>query len=172
MSESFKQFEWPEDYYIWLCDMIDLETHSGYSDLISFLYDAKYTWSVPKDGNRAQDGKNLRRDYIYEYYYDEGAWMDDPCSWLEMFIALARRVRIDLMPDYDLEIEDWFWQFLELWGLKKWQESGEKVAKTAKNCQKLGQKFENSGKNLPNSQLFDREIWTEIQSWLAKKYDF
>lgn len=161
MSESFKQFEWPEDYYIWLCDMIDLETHSGYSELISFLYNTEFTWSVPKDVNRAEDGKYLRQDYIYEYYYDEGPWIEEPCSWLEMFIALARRVRVDLMSDFDLEIEDWFWQFLELWGLK-----------TGKNGQFTGQKFNFLGKNLQKSELFDQDIWAKVQSWLAKNYDF
>ena len=161
MSGSFKQFEWPDDYYMWLCDMIDLETHSGYSDLISFLYDAKFTWSVLKDSSRAQDGKDLRQDYIHEYYFDDGEWIYEPCSWLEMFVALARRVRVDIMPDFDLTIGDWFWQILELWGLKQ-----------AKNGQFTGQKFENLGKNLQNSELFDQDIWTRIQSWLAKNYDF
>ena len=161
MSGSFKQFEWPDDYYIWLCDKIDLETHSGYSDLISFLYNTEFTWSVPKDNNRAGDGKALRMEYIYQNYYDEGGWTEEPCSWLEMLIALATRIRVDLMPDFDLEIEDWFWQILDIWGLKQ-----------GKNCQFTGQKFENLGKNLQNSELFDQDIWAKIQSWLAKKYDF
>lgn len=161
MGESFKQFEWPDDYYIWLCDMIDIDTHSGYSDLISFLYNTEFTWSVAKDVNRAQDGKDLRQDYICEFYYDEGRWMEEPCSWLEMFIALARRIRVDLMPDYDLEIEDWFWQILELWDLKP-----------GKNCHFTGQKFENLGKKVAKNDFFDQDIWSKVQAFLAKKYDF
>ena len=66
MMRTFKHFEWPDDYYIWLCDLVDLDAHSGYSNLISFLYDTEFVWSVAKDANRAGDGRQLREDYIYE----------------------------------------------------------------------------------------------------------
>lgn len=144
MSRSFKHFEWPDNYYIWLCDMIDLETHSGYSDLISFLYNTEFTWSVPTDSNRAQDGKNLRADYICDNPDDEGEWLDDPCSWLEMLIALARRVRVDLMPDFDIELEGWFWQFVNNKERKNYRFENNKERQNYKqNCRNSNKERQN-----------------------------
>ena len=169
MSGSFKQFEWPDDYYIWLCDMIDLDSHSGYSDLISFLYNTEFTWSVAKDVNRAEDGKALRQDYIYEFYYDEGSWVEEPCSWLEMFVALARRIRVDLMPDYEMGGDYWFWELI--------------LGDFGQNYLPLFQKFghffpemwQKSEKKVANSKKvasFCHDIWSKIQQFLAENYDF
>ena len=176
MSRSFKHFEWPDDYYIWLCDMIDLETHSRYSNLISFLYNTEFVWSVAKDNNRAGDGKYLRQDYIYEYYYDEGEWLDEPCSLLEMLIALARRVRVDILPEFDMDTSDWFWIFMSHFGFDKYDNehfSEDKFCACflVKNLQK-GKNLLFSSKKFSETENFDMEIWSQLQFWLAENYDF
>ena len=165
MSGSFKHFEWPDNYYIWLCDMIDLETHIDCSDFVSFLYDTEFTWSVPKDNNRAFDGIYLRQDYIYDYPDDEGNWMNDSCSWLEMLVALARRIRIELMPDYNLEIEDWFWKIIHIWG-PEFDEN--LLCKTLCKIEKTGFTV----KNFQKTDILSADIWQQVQFWLAKNYDF
>lgn len=169
MSRSYKHFEWPDNYYIWLCDLIDLETHSGNSNLISFLYDTEFTWSVPRDNNRAHDGIDLRQDYISEYQYDDGEWVEDACSWLEMLIALARRIRVEIMPDFDIGIDEWFWKIVHIWGPNFEDE------KCVKKCVKNVCKTQNRGfcvKNFEKTDISETDIWRQVQFWLAKNYDF
>ena len=179
MSRSFKHFEWPDNYYIWLCDLIDLETHSGYSDLISFLYCTEFIWSVPTDSNRAQDGIDLRLDYISDNPDDDGEWVDDACSWLEMLIALARRVRTDIMPDFNISVDGWFWQFisdkerinyrnLDDFSSENLPLFQEFVTFLKDDSKKVAKKVANDEKKWQ----MDEDIWRKINRYLAENYDF
>ena len=175
---TFKHFEWPEDYYIWLCDLVDLEAHSGYSNLISFLYDTEFVWSVVKDSNRAGDGKQLRYDYIdcfgdiESIDYDSMNWLNEPCSLLEMLIALARRTRIDIMPEFGNDTADWFWIFVKNLGFDSYDDG----------CifdEKFGPLFQKKVVTFGFWTTFSEkrdfsgvDIWHKLQSWLAKNYDF
>jgi hypothetical protein len=56
------------------------------------MHKKMFRWTVPNDDNRAADGKFLRVEFIS----DTGAqpdpdWMELPCSFLEMLIALCKR---------------------------------------------------------------------------------
>ena len=180
-DRSFWHLSPPHDYYIWLGEMIDLRAHSGYSKLVSFLFDTEYYWSVANDVNRAEDGRQLRFDYIFENCTDEDdSWADEPCSVLEMLIALASRVRVDIMPDFDLETEDWFWQFVSNLGLDEFddrhfyevevsQKIDDFLDRTGKNDLFSGQKI--SGHQQKKWSEYT-EIWYQMQFWLAENYDF
>ena len=178
MRWTFKHFEWPDDYYIWLCDLVDLETHSGYSKLISFLYDTEFVWSVAKDSNRAEDGKQLRYDYI-DYYnefrlvdYESMSWTDEPCSLLEMLIALARRTRIDLMPEFDISTSDWFWIFIKNLGFYGYDDRCEFYEKFVTLFQKKVSHFGFCDTFLEKRAFLGADIWQKLQAFLAKNYDF
>ena len=178
---SFWHLDPPDDYYIWLGEMINTRAHSGYSKLVSFLFDTEFYWLVANDVNRAEDGKQLRFDYIFENNIRDDAWVDEPCSVLEMLIALAGRVRVDIMPDFDLEIEDWFWQFVKNLGLDEFddrhfceveirQKIDDFLERTGKNdLFKLGVKnFRRGEKKAPQKV----EIWYQLHAWLAENYNF
>ena len=178
MRRTFKHFEWPDDYYIWLCDIVNMEAHSGYSNLISFLYDTEFVWSVAKDSNRAEDGKQLRYDYIDCYNefrfvdYESMSWTDEPCSILEMLIALARRTRIDLMPEFDMTTADWFWIFVKNLGFLGYDDRCIFDEKFLTLFQKKVSGFWFPDTFSEKRAFSDADIWHKLQSWLLKNYDF
>jgi hypothetical protein len=75
------------------------------------------------DGNRAEDGINLRYRFGREYSYPDAmieAYLDiRPCSVLEMMTALAIRCEDHLMSDPDIgdRTGQWFWNMLVNLGL-------------------------------------------------------
>ena len=79
------------------------------------LYVKEFVWLIPNDDNRAEDGKELRYEFINEHGIDEvdQAWLDLGCSVLEMMIALARRAAFES----DDEVVEWFWRFIFNLGL-------------------------------------------------------
>jgi hypothetical protein len=75
------------------------------------------------DGNRAEDGIDLRYRFGYEQGYDSpmiATLLDDrPCSVLEMLIALAIRCEEHIMNDPDIgnRTGQWFWNMIINLGL-------------------------------------------------------
>lgn len=61
------------------------------------MYVKEYTWFVPNDDNRVQDGKDLRDEFLATQGIDEvdRGWYDLGCSMLEMLIALSRRLSFE-----------------------------------------------------------------------------
>ena len=89
------------DYYIWLTDgMEDLDQEG----LLSFLFHVEYTYLIPNDRHRELDGLNLRREYCEEEEV-RGEPMDYiPCSVLEMMLALAKRIEVDVLDEPNLNL--------------------------------------------------------------------
>lgn len=90
--------------------------------LFDILYSTEFTWIVPFDENRAEEGINLR--FIFQQSrgveYDEDSMMDGyPCSVLEMLIGLARSMEDTILYDPELgdRIDVWFWLMLRNLGL-------------------------------------------------------
>ena len=75
------------------------------------------------DGNRAEDGIDLRYRFGREYSYPDAmiaSYLDDrPCSILEMMTALAIRCEEHIMDDPDIgnRTGQWFWSMLVNLGL-------------------------------------------------------
>ena len=166
----------PLEYYDWLCDMVDIQSHKNYSMLLSYLFDKEFFWTVKNDVNRAEDGKNLRHIFISETEFDDDLWVDEPCSVLEMLIALARRTSIDIMPDLEMDISYWFWQFLDNINALKMSNFSFEVSKICEICDNLMQK---SGKNelfcvkkITQREKKVTEFWYLLQFWLDENYDF
>jgi hypothetical protein len=74
-----------------------------------------------RDGNRAEDGLNMRYRFACEYTYVEDAdtYISGPCSVLEMIIALAIRCEETIMDDtnYGDRTKQWFWKMITNLGL-------------------------------------------------------
>lgn len=90
----------------------------SYWTLIRHLYVRQFTWSVPNDDNRAEDGRYLRHEFLDDTGYildDVGQmWFDLECSVLEMLIALAGRAAFQSGKGSG----DWFWHFMDNLGLR------------------------------------------------------
>lgn len=86
-------------YISWLNDIIGNRWKSGQVRMLTLL-DIDYEPEYGNDENRAIDGIALRRRFESQKGYLKVA--DEPCSYLEMMIALAERA-VDLMADDENE---------------------------------------------------------------------
>lgn len=112
-----------DEYFEWLCELIDVRRFSkrvSYRKLLAHLHNIEFTWFIPHDDNRADDGIQLRRRYALE--------LDDmsltrlikgPCSVLEMMVALAIRCEETIMDDtlFGNRSGQWFWGMINNLGL-------------------------------------------------------
>lgn len=98
------------DYHRWLISLVDDEIGTmayDYSQLMGFLSDISFKWTMDMDKNRAEDGLQLR----YEYDYSFGGrgisvseeLEDVPCSVLEMLVALSLRCYDEFLSGFDEE---------------------------------------------------------------------
>lgn len=109
------------EYFDWMYDLVCDERwskDSTYRKLFVRLYDTEFTYTVPMDGNRFEDGVNLRYRFGREHGIDErqiATYLDDrPCSVLEMMLALAIRCEENIMdnPDVGNRVGQWFWEMI------------------------------------------------------------
>ena len=107
-------------YKQWLCDLVCKGLFSkniSYDRLLSYLSHREFTIIIPNDINRAEDGVDLR--LRYQMITGEHINRNDPCSVLEMMIALAIRCEESIMdnPAYGDRTAQWFWSMIRTLGL-------------------------------------------------------
>lgn len=108
-------------YFNWLCaKVVDIrETSPGltYWKLFKALHTTEFVWLLTGDDNRAEDGKELRGEFLLQADIpDDPDWRTlVECSVLEMLIAFSRRT--EYMSGSPAK--DWFWIFIENLGLKE-----------------------------------------------------
>lgn len=111
-----------ELYFTWLYSKVgsveEANPSRTYWALCRKLFTKEFIWFVANDDNRAEDGRDLRDEFLNE----EGIvsvtidWMRLGCSMFEFLIALSRRL------DFEAEqsIEYWFWFLMDQLGLKQY----------------------------------------------------
>lgn len=111
-------------YFDWMYQLVVDDRYSeSYHKLFSKLFDTDFTYTIPMDGNRAEDGIDLRYRFGHECLYPDSmiaCLLDDrPCSILEMMIALALRCEEHIMDDPEIgdRTGKWFWIMLDNLGL-------------------------------------------------------
>lgn len=114
-----------EAYFIWLYSQVggsvdNRNRATRYLTLLRILHKKEFTWDekrIPKDANRAQDGKDLRVRFLQETTIDvdDPMWLDYGCSMLELLITLAFK----LAWDSDGNVEAWFWEMINNLTLKE-----------------------------------------------------
>lgn len=108
---SNEYFEW---MYHMMCDGRYPDDIS-YRKLFGLLHSTEFIYSIPRDSNRAEDGIDLR----YRFDHDVAdIFRDEPCSVLEMMVALAIRCEA-LMdnPKIGDRTSQWFWGMITNLGL-------------------------------------------------------
>lgn len=107
-------------YFTWLCAKVvnirDSSPSLTYWKLLRQLHQTEFVWLLMGDDNRAEDGKELRADFLIEADIpDDIDWrLNNGCSMLEMFIAFAKRAEFQT----DDPVKFWFWEFMENIGLR------------------------------------------------------
>lgn len=80
------------------------------------LHSTEFVWLLSGDDNRAEDGLELRKEFLIQAHLDQNpSWLNIPCSVLEMLIGFAKRISFDT----DITAREWFWMFMENLGLSE-----------------------------------------------------
>lgn len=114
-------------YFEWMCHFVydgtDTPERASYRKLLVRLDQIDFEYILAMDGNRAEDGSDLRYRFAYEHDYDSrmiAVYLDDrPCSVLEMMVALAIRCEGQIMEDEEVgdRTGQWFWNMIVSLGL-------------------------------------------------------
>ena len=115
-------------YFDWMYHLVSGRRPRGskvptYHKLLEYLYETDFDYILPMDGNRFEDGIDLRYRFGRENDYDQymiSVYLDDrPCSVLEMMVALAVRCEDHIMEDPDVgdRVGQWFWEMVVSLGL-------------------------------------------------------
>jgi hypothetical protein len=107
-----------DNYLTWLYSQVAVvktrRSSSTYWDLFRKLYCTEFAWFVPNDDNRAEDGRELRREWAATEEVDvDRDWLDLGCSFLELLIGISRR----LCFEGEGEVSAWFWHLINNLGL-------------------------------------------------------
>lgn len=114
------------EYFEWMFGLVNDARHSkrsSFRKLLYFLHGSEFEYSIPMDGNRYEDGIDLRYRFGDENGIDDAviaSYLDDsPCSVLEMLIALSIRIEEHIMDDPDIgnRTGQWFWDMLSNLGM-------------------------------------------------------
>lgn len=112
------------EYLDWLKSFVLQEEYftKKYDSFFELLYDTDFTYCVPMDQNREEDGFDLRYRFINEHNYKQEhiEELERPCSVLEMMIALSIRMEENFGYDpyeYGDRTGQWFWKMVSNIGL-------------------------------------------------------
>ena len=127
-----------KEYFNWLCRFVSGKKKSkfgSYNKLLNNLHNTEFTWTIPMDANRAEDGKELRCRFVRErrLSLQNGLYLGDKnCSVLEMIVALAIRCEENVMrnPDVGDRTGQWFWSMIVNLGLGRMTDDRFDEAKT------------------------------------------
>lgn len=124
--------ELKSDYFKWLCSKVCDSEFTGrhsYRKLLEALDREEFTYFIGLDGNRAEDGIDLRYRFGYECGIPDhiiSSYLDDrSCSILEMMTALSLRCEEHIMdsPEQGIKPGKWFWSMIRSLGLMSMSDS-------------------------------------------------
>lgn len=176
-----------KEYFRWLCEFVVSEPYSvnsSHNKLLHYLFSVNFTYTIGMDGNRAEDGTDLRYRFAEEndYAYPIVAtYLDDrPCSVLEMMIALSIRCEEHIMEDPDIgdRTGQWFWNMIVSLGLGSMTDSKFDEGRADQIMEKfLNREYARNGKGglftVSNRRVDMRsiEIWYQMFLYLEDDHD-
>lgn len=120
------RFELDSAYFDWIYQLVNNDQylkHLSYRKLFETLYRTEFIYILHMDGNRAEDGIDIRYRFGYEYGVDDCVIAEGldtrPCSVLEMLVALSIRCEENIMEDEAIgdRTGQWFWGMIASLGL-------------------------------------------------------
>lgn len=102
-----------ERYFAWLVSNISSASNRNPQRshwlLCEQLFKTPFEYFVHNDHNRAEDGRELREEFLdYSGLVASRDWLDLDCSMLELLIGLARRASFET----NMTSDSWFWELL------------------------------------------------------------
>lgn len=170
-----RYFEW---LYNYACNG-RINEKVSYRKLLMTLHDIQFDFYIRNDLNRAMDGVNLRYRFA-TVIRDNKAFdiLDEPCSVLEMILALAIRIEETIMDDprYGDRTQQWFWSMLSNIGINRITDDiFDKQYVYDKIYAFLERRYESNGKGglfyIRNcdQDLREIEIWTQM-CWYLNEF--
>lgn len=170
-------------YFEWIYSMtFGTRKRPSYRKLLTFLDSVEFDYILPMDGNRADDGVNLRYRFGYERCipdYEIAKHLDiRPCSVLEMMAALALRCEETVVydPDFGNHIGIIFSNMLKSLGLSSMSDShfSRKKAEEAVRILLLREYDKNGQGGLftisdPTKDMRRAEIWYQMMWYLDEE---
>lgn len=118
-----------ELYLVWLYAQVeDTRIKSPgrtYWNLFKGLFTTEFIWLVPNDDARIEDGRELRFEFLQDAEIPEvdPKWIAQGVSYLELMVALARRLAFQT----DTDVDDCFWILASNIGLNEYNDSYKKI---------------------------------------------
>lgn len=99
------------EYFEWLCRQISDPSNSKTRRLLHILHQTEFVWLVSGDDNRAEDGTDLRSEFLDELDLSKSNLrsFEGGCSVLELLIAFSRIAYFET----DDSEESWFWRMIQ-----------------------------------------------------------
>ena len=122
------QNELMNEYFEWMYQMVSQNGYfpnRSFRKLLKQLLETDFYYLIGMDGNRAEDGIDLRYRFGFENDISQAEianLLDDrPCSVLEMMVALALRCEEHIMSDSHVGNRTglWFWDMILSLGLDR-----------------------------------------------------
>ena len=170
-----------DEYFEWLCDKVSgCRNNSRYTQLFEYLFNKEFTYILDMDENRFKDGIELRYRFAYEENYSDddisNSFRREPCSVLEMMVALAVRCEDHIMEDAEFGNRTgvWFWDMLTNLGIDQACDGNFSVYEVDDIIERfLNREYEPDGRGglftVKNCEydLRDIEIWYQLHLYLS-----
>lgn len=103
-----------DQYLTWLYGQVaEVKTRKSsrtFWHLFRQLFSTEFAWFIPNDDNRAEDGRELRCEWIANRDIEiDPDWLSLGCSFLELLIGLSRRLAFET----DSGVPYWFWHLID-----------------------------------------------------------
>jgi hypothetical protein len=183
-NKSDKEIE--QNYFLWLCDIVGIGRTSKdrrARELAWFLHNREFTYFIPNDDNRAEDGKKLREHYSDAFLdSNDCVCLDGPCTVFEMLVALAKRIEYQVAkPQYEDRTSLWFWGMVNNLDLQPFLEGEPRAErKIERNNMLVDQLLNRTYSRLGKGGLFPLrrsaqdqrkiEIWYQMMAYLEENY--
>jgi hypothetical protein len=159
--------------------------------LSDLLHTIEFTWSVPNDDNRIEDGRELREEFLEvnnitlkKRTLDE--FISDPVTTFEVMVALTKRLEYISSSTPDKR-EKFYIDMINNLGLGSYTDnfSTEKFPETAEELIRetvqdmIDRKYDRNGngslfpiKRIPPKDMRKTEIWYQMMYYYQENYNF
>lgn len=168
-----------ELYFVWLYRQVadpDAKNPAlSFSALLKQLFQKEFVWIVPNDDNRAEDGKELRLEFIRDQKLGkiDRMWSELGCSFLELMLGLSRRLSFEAggEPHY------WFWKLMGNLGLDGYSDNRRLPQKKIEDTlnRVIYRSYKRNGlggffplKQTPHDQR-KVELWYQLSEYVAEQ---
>ena len=179
-TQSNEYTEGTDPYINWLCVRVKITPlKRRYMEMARVMHGIRF---VPRifatDENRANDGLQLRVEYIEKYGMKGSACDRGRCTMLELLVGLSKRISFLMGTENDPhQTATYFWKMIENLGLMKYDDehwyscNGEfHVTEAMDRIMNYSYSADGTGGLFPlkyvKGDQRKREIWYQMQNWL------